>query len=153
MHMAAIPATLLATLLTAAIGLGGGIYECLLIDRVWPDRPTMIQPQHGGIDRKIFWGPLHAAYELLLIASLWVNWSAPVSRLWIGAAIGVHMATRIWSFAYFIPAAIRFERDDDGKLERPDGAQAWVRLSRLRLITEVAAAGALVMAMHGAMTA
>lgn len=151
--MATIPATLLVALMVAAISLGGGIYECLLIDRAWPDRPTLIQPHHGGIDRKIFWGPVHGVYELLLIAALWANWSAPVARLWIGAAIGVHMATRVWSFAYFIPVGIRFERGDDGKLDKPDEAQVWVRLSRLRLITEAAAAGALVMAMHGAMIA
>lgn len=47
----------LSAVVLGAIMLGGGIYETLLVDRVWPGNPAIIQPGRGGIDRKLFWMP------------------------------------------------------------------------------------------------
>ena len=44
--------TPLIALVFGAIGLGRGIYETLIVDRVWPDNLAIIQPQRGGLDRK-----------------------------------------------------------------------------------------------------
>ena len=54
----------------ALIGVGGGLYEFVVVDPVWPRRPELIQPDRGGLSRKRFWIPAHVAFELLLIASL-----------------------------------------------------------------------------------
>jgi hypothetical protein len=54
----------LVALTLGAIALGGGIYETLLVDLVWPGNPAIIQPSRGGLDRKRFWGPLHPLFEI-----------------------------------------------------------------------------------------
>lgn len=129
-----------ATIVLGAIAIGGGVYETLLIDRAWPAKRDIIQPQHGGIRRALFWGPVHIMFELALVASLWATWSNPFQRDCVAAALGIHVITRAWSFAYFIPRALQFEKGIG------DNAMAarWVRLSRWRLLPESFALFALV---------
>jgi len=119
-----------------AIGLGGGIYEALLVDRVWPDNLAIIQPRRGGLDRKRFWIPIHTLYEIALLASAWTSWSNIYARYWIVVALGAHFVSRAWSFAYFIPRALRFEKlselnDSDAQL-----ARRWTHLSWRRGVLE-----------------
>jgi hypothetical protein len=125
----------LIALIVGTIGLGGGIYETLLVDRVWPDNLAIIQPQRRGLDRKRFWIPVHTLYEIALLVSAWDLWRTG-ARSWIIIALIAHFAARVWSFAYFIPMALRFER-----LSEPDELQAhlarrWTKLSPCRLILE-----------------
>lgn len=56
--------TPLIALVLGAIGLGGGIYETLTVDKAWPENLAIIQPLRGGLDRKLCWIPVHTAYEL-----------------------------------------------------------------------------------------
>src|ERR1700760_3547179 len=98
------PFVVLAPLSAAILGaimLGGGIYETLLVDRVWPDNPAVIQPKRGGLHRALFWMPAHTLYELALFIALWVVWSASNARWWTVAALAVHFAARAWSMIYF----------------------------------------------------
>lgn len=122
----------LSAVVLGAIMFGGGIYETLLVDRVWPDNPAVIQPERGGLDRKLFWMPVHTLYELALFISLWMLWSAGDARWWTAAALGVHFAARAWSMAYFIPRALRFEKMGDLTEEQRLEARRWTRLSRYR---------------------
>jgi hypothetical protein len=122
----------LSAVVLGAIMFGGGIYETLLVDRVWPDNPAVIQPERGGLDRKLFWMPAHTLYELALFISLWMLWSAGDARWWIAAALVVHFAARAWSMAYFIPRALRFEKLGDLTQEQRLEARRWTRLSRYR---------------------
>ncbi|WP_425647484.1 hypothetical protein [Agrobacterium leguminum] len=120
-----------------SVGLGGGIYETLLVDRVWPSQPMLIQPERGGIDRKLFWGPAHGLFEVALLLALWLTWAHPAIRVWIWSALAAHLVARIWSFAYFIPMALRFETGLAGDATATSNAAArWVRLSRWRLPIE-----------------
>lgn len=124
--------TPLIALVLGAIGLGGGIYETLIVDRVWPDNLAIIQPQRGGLDRKRFWMPIHTLYEVALLVSVWTSWSNIHARYWIVLALVAHFVSRAWSFAYFIPNALRFEKlselsDSDAQL-----ARRWTHLSWLR---------------------
>jgi hypothetical protein len=128
----------LVALTLGAIGLGGGLYETLLVDPVWPRNPAVIQPSRGGLDRKRFWGPVHALFEVALLASAWMAWGDAAARPWMIAALSAHFAARVWSFAYFIPRALRFERMGDLSEEQVRLARRWVSLSRLRPIIEVA---------------
>jgi len=128
--------TPLIALVIGAIGLGGGIYETLLVDRVWPDNLAIIQPQRGGLDRKRFWIPIHSLYEVALLASAWTSWTNTYARYWIVLALVAHFLSRAWSFAYFIPRALRFEKlselnDSDAQL-----ARRWIHLSWRRGILE-----------------
>ncbi len=122
----------LSAVVLGAIMFGGGIYETLLVDRVWPDNPAVIQPERGGLDRKLFWMPAHTLYELALFISLWMLWSAGDARWWTAAALVMHFAARAWSMAYFIPRALRFEKLGDLTEEQRLEARRWTRLSRYR---------------------
>jgi hypothetical protein len=124
----------LSAMVLGAIMLGGGIYETLLVDRVWPDNPALIQPGRGGIDRAPFWIPAHTLYELALFITLWMLWSLSDARWWTVAALAVHFAARAWSMAYFIPRALRLE------------AKRWTRLSRCRPVLEAVSIMALCVA-------
>ena len=127
----------LIALTLGAVGLGGGLYETLLVDPVWPRNPAMIQPSRGGLDRKRFWGPVHGLFEIALLVSAWTAWSEAGARPWIIAALTAHFAARAWSFAYFIPRALRFEKMGDLSEEQLRLAQRWTRLSRCRPVLEL----------------
>jgi hypothetical protein len=130
--------TPLIALIFGTIGLGGGIYETLLVDRVWPDNLAIIQPQRGGLDRKLFWVPIHTLYEVALLASVWQLWSNSYARSWIFVALVAHFVSRAWSFAYFIPKALRFEKLNELTDSEVHLARQWVRLSRCRPVLEAA---------------
>lgn len=126
----------LSALILGAIALGGGIYETLLIDRVWPDNPKIIQPSRGGINRRRFWAPANTLYELALVVVIWLVWSDGGVRWWAVAALIIHLGARAWSFAYFIPNALRFEKLGDLNEEQRSLAQRWTRLSRCRPVLQ-----------------
>ena len=127
--------TPLIALVLGTIGLGGGIYETLLVDRVWPENLAIIQPRRGGLDRKRFWIPIHTLYEIALLVGTWESWNT-CARSWILAALVAHFAARIWSFAYFIPRALRFEELSELTDLQVHLARRWTRLSPCRLILE-----------------
>ena len=122
----------LCALVLGAIGLGGGVYETLVVDPVWPDNPAIIRSGHGGMSRARFWVPAHSLYELALLMSLWMVWSVTDARWWTIAALAIHLAARAWSFAYFIPRAIRFEKLGELTEDQRREASRWTRLSRCR---------------------
>jgi hypothetical protein len=128
----------LTAMLLGAIGLGGGIYETLLVDRVWPSNPVVVQPDRGGINRGLFWMPVHSLYELALLVTAWKLWDVAGVRWWLIGALAAHFAARAWSFAYFIPKALRFEKLGDLTEEQKRDAQRWARLSRYRPMVELA---------------
>jgi hypothetical protein len=133
----------LAALVLGAIGLGGGVYETLIVDRVWPDNPALIQPRRGGINRGLFWAPVHTLYELALLVSAWLVWGDSYARWWIVVALLIHFGARACSFAYFIPNALRFEKLGDLTEEQVNSARRWIRLSRYRPVLEVLSIAAL----------
>ncbi len=127
--------TPLIALVLGTVGLGGGIYETLLVDRVWPNNLAIIQPRRGGLDRKRFWIPIHTLYETALLVSLWALWNTH-ARSWIVAALVAHFVSRAWSFAYFIPKALRFEQLNELTDLQLHLARQWTKLSPCRLILE-----------------
>ena len=58
------------------------------------------------------------------------------ARSWIIVALVVHFGTRAWSFAHFIPTALRFEKAGDLTEEQLHLARRWVRVSRYRPVLE-----------------
>lgn len=128
----------LTSIVIGAVGVGGGIYETLLVDRVWPGNPAVIQPGRGGINRGRFWMPVHLLYELALLVTAWNLWDVGGARWWIVGALGAHIAARAWSFAYFIPNALRFEKLGDLTAEQKQEAKRWAKWSRCRPVVEMA---------------
>ena len=125
---------LIAAVIALSAVLGGGMYEHLVIDASWPERPDLIQPNRGGVRRGRFWLPAHLLFEVLLLCSLAVSWKLPAIRLWLLAALGIYIATRLWSAFDFIPKALAFEKADviDETL-----ARKWILKSKFRLPLEL----------------
>jgi hypothetical protein len=143
----------LSAVVLGGIGLGGGIYETLLIDPVWPENPVIVQPSRGGVDRKLFWAPIHTLYELALVISAWLVWGDSKGRWWIVAALITHLVARAWSFAYFIPNALWFEKLGDFTEEQKRLARRWTLLSRCRPVLQALSIMALcgvILLLHGA---
>jgi hypothetical protein len=127
-----VPIALAVVSFVACASLGGGLYEFLVLDPVWPNRPAIIQPRNAGVSRRRFWIPVHAAFELSLVGALIISWAHPGIRAALLIALTSHVAMRVWSLVDLIPKAMAFERDDPATIGRK-AAQRWVRRSALRL--------------------
>lgn len=139
------------TAIAAACALGGGLYEFAVVDAVWPHRPDVVSPRHGGLSRKRFWIVANAVFELLLAASLVTAWSAPEVRQFLLVAIASHGIMRIWSAFEFIPKALAFERMDPTEISR-EAAKRWVSRSKLRLPLDLITMAAVALALAAAFT-
>lgn len=117
------------TVLSSAI-LGGGVYECVVVDPSWPKQPELIQPFRGGISRGRFWLPVHALFEILLVVCLIRAWIWPSVRFWLLLALACHATARLWSALDFIPKALAFEK---AATVNESSARRWTRRSRFRL--------------------
>jgi hypothetical protein len=137
------------TAFTACASIGGGLYECLVLDPVWPSRPAIVQPQHGGVSRRRFWIPVHSAFEVALIASLVVSWGQSDVRIALLVALVSHLGMRVWSFIDFIPKATAFEKTDPARVDRA-AAERWSRRSVLRLPLDAIACAAVFTALVAA---
>lgn len=133
----------------ACAQLGGGIYEHLVLDPVWPGRPAIVQPRNGGVSRRRFWIPAHAAFEVALIAAVISAWGHSGVRTALLVAVASHVVMRIWSFADLIPKAVSFEKDDPAAIERA-AAERWTRRSLLRLPFDVITCAAVLTALVAA---
>lgn len=124
-----------ATLFVFCLDIGGGLYEHLVVDTVWIDNPTVIQSGRGGVDRKLFWIPIHGALTLLLVGALWASWSDRPVRNRVLVATGLYLVMRAWTFAYFVPLVAEFEalQGDTLSPEMRSMARQWVTLSLLRM--------------------
>lgn len=130
----------------ALVSLGGGLYECSVVDPAWPRRPAIIQPAHGGISRRWFWIPAHVAFELALITSLLLTWHEAAVRYWLLVALAGHAVMRLWSAVDFIPKALAFEQADPASIGE-SAARNWTQRSRLRLILDAIVCAAMLSAL------
>jgi hypothetical protein len=135
-----LPVALAAAL--ALVSLGGGAYEFLVVDPVWPRRPDLIQPQRGGISRRRFWIPAHTAFELSLIVSLILTWHEVSVRIPLLTGLASHAIMRTWSAFDFIPKALAFERADPATVTEA-AARRWSRRSLGRLPLDFITCGAM----------
>jgi hypothetical protein len=133
----------------ALISLGGGLYETAVVDPAWPRKPDLVQPARGGLSRRRFWIPVHIVFELFLLASLVVAWSAASVRFWLLIAVASHAAMRLWSAFDFIPKALAFEKADPATITE-DAARRWTSRSRLRLLLDLVTCGAMLAAVIAA---
>ena len=129
----------------ALFSLGGGFYEVLVVDPVWPGRPELIQPSRGGLSRRRFWIPAHVAFELALLGSLALAWSQPDIRWWLFLAFASHATMRLWSGVDFIPKTLAFERSDPASITE-HASRSWTHRSRWRLMLDLVACAAMVAA-------
>jgi hypothetical protein len=114
------------------VTLGGGIYESSVVDPRWPERPELIRPGEGGLNRKHFWIPVHVVFEVLLLVSLVLTWHIPIVRGCLWVALLSHVAMRCWSGFDFIPKALEFERSTAASYST-SAARKWTTRSLFRL--------------------
>jgi hypothetical protein len=126
--------------LMLAVEVGGGIFEHLVLDSAWPSNLALIQPERGGAHRAPFWMVVHGVLSVSLLATLWATWPHQALRKRVAWVLGLHVALRAGSFAYFIPAALRFEQATS---VNPDEVRTWVILSPLRTALTLVALGLL----------
>lgn len=141
--------TLVAAAALALASLGGGLYEFLVVDPFWPQRPDLTQPARGGISRRRFWIPAHTTFELLLVVSLIATWRYQALRTPLLVALGSHTPMRIWSALDFIPKALAFERADPASITEAE-ARRWSRRSLCRLPLDLLTCGAMLNALVAA---
>ncbi|MFO7179599.1 MAG: hypothetical protein DIU78_012955 [Pseudomonadota bacterium] len=124
-----------AALFAFGLDLGGSFYEHLVIDTAWVDNPALIQPAQGGISRGAFWIPMHVLLTLLLAGALWATFRDRTARNRVLWAVGLYVAMRIWTLAYFVPLALQFESLGEPTLspQMRSVAEQWVSWSLLRL--------------------
>ena len=130
--MTSAPLLVAIVVFLACASIGGGLYEFLVLDPVWPSRPAIIQPRNGGVSRRRFWIPVHTAFEVALVVAVIACWGSPDVRTALLIALASHLAMRVWSLVDFVPKAVAFEKGDPATIERA-AAQRWVRRSLLRL--------------------
>jgi hypothetical protein len=137
------------TTLVACATLGGGLYEFLVVDPVWPKRPGIIQSRNGGVSRARFWVPVHTAFEVLLIVTLVMAWGDGDVRVALLVALVSHAVMRVWSLADFVPKALAFEKADPATIDEA-AAVRWTRRSLLRMPLDVITCAAMLAALAGA---
>src|SRR5262245_29427457 len=115
-----------AALFLMVLVCGGSLYEHLVVDPVWPDHAAVIQPDRGGVNRKLFWMPIHLALTLALPLALWACWRNRAARRWLLVALGSYGVMRVWTMIYFVPLALRFEAEGVADVS---AARTWVLLS------------------------
>jgi hypothetical protein len=142
-------ALLAVVVFLACAQVGGRVYEHRVLDPAWPSRPALVQPQNGGLARRNFWTPTHAAFEVLLLVAVISTWSNAHVRTALLVAVASHAAVRVWSLADVDSKAMAFEKADPATVDR-DAAARWTRRSLLRLPLDVvvcaATLGALIVA-------
>lgn len=105
--------SLMITITAVALAIGGGIYEGFVINPQWsqnlPQSLSLVQ-EGTGIPLQKFWIPVHILITLSILLALALNWRNPVKRTLILIAIGSYIVMRVWSFAYFIPEMLSFQK-------------------------------------------
>ena len=106
---------LVSLVVTTAVYLvmnGAQIFETVLIVPAWTAAPPaslgLFQGAYG-LDFKAFWIAVHSIHELTFIAALIACWKLPSIRWALLELLGVHVAVRVWTIAYFAPTIIAFQ--------------------------------------------
>jgi hypothetical protein len=143
-------------LLTVTLGMGGGLYEILVIYPGWKhdaDPLTLrakLQSSGQILAAKRFWPLVSPAQVLLSVVNIVLAWNytGGARVYWLTAAVAIFIS-RVVTFSYFIPVMIR-------KIMQPENIEAarlrtiikqWTALSPLRLVVEVFAWVMLVVAL------
>lgn len=130
--------TLLFAGLAEALAVGGGFYESVVVMPQWSARPPAsfaIIQERTGVPLQRFWIPVHVLITVGLLVSLAANWKAPDRRWLILAALASYAVMRAWSFAYFIPEMLSFQKaalDAPSTPELLDRVRRWTRLTWFR---------------------
>jgi hypothetical protein len=129
-----------------SLGMGGGLYEVLVVYPNWKNNPTpqtfpqRLKDSGQTLAGRRFWPFVSPVTALLAIVNLICAWhaTAPFRTVWMAAAIAV-IVKSVFTYTYFVPTMIRklaraetMQPDDLRKTVRQ-----WTSLSPLRLCLEL----------------
>jgi hypothetical protein len=90
---------------STAGALGGGLYEHIVLTRLWSASPpssfSVIQ-RGTGVPVQRFWLPVHAANTTFILLSLFVTWNDIRIRNLLLIGLGSYIVMRMWSGLFFI---------------------------------------------------
>ena len=132
-------------------GMGGGLYESLVIYPRWKKdvRPeNLVQKLHDSgqmTASRRFWPFVSPALSLLSIINIVLAWQyteAPAHTIWLTASLLIFM-NRVITFSYFVPTMLRkFEHPEKMEAAQLSKAvQVWTFLSPIRILVELSAWG------------
>ncbi|MBN1206037.1 MAG: hypothetical protein JXB05_14055 [Myxococcaceae bacterium] len=129
---------LLLLCVSSAAAIGGGLYEHFVVNPIWSASPpasfTLIQPD-TGVPLQRFWIPVHGFITLLGIAALVSTWRDRMVRRWLLVGVASYLVMRAWSFLYFIPEMLAFQKVTVDSAPTPEllaRVDHWTRLTFLR---------------------
>ena len=138
---------LLLFILFLSLGMGGGLYETLVVYPHWKTNPTpqnfarKLTDSGQALAGRRFWPLVSPMTMLLAILNLVLAWHAPAAALrtaWLAAAIAVILKS-IATYTYFVPTMLgklaKAETMEPALLTRT--VRRWTSLSPLRLILEL----------------
>lgn len=129
-----------------SVGIGGGLYETLVVHPNWKNGatpqnlPQKLKDSGQALAARRFWPFISPTTALLALINVFFAWrqSGFVRELWLAASIAIVLKS-VATYAYFAPTMIRkFERA--GSLEPAEltrSVKRWTALSPLRLCVEV----------------
>ena len=91
----------------------GGLYEHLVVEPSMKadlsSSLSIVQPPNG-LRLDFFWILIHSVATLALFAATVANWRIKKRRSYLLLGDALYVAVRVWSFAYFIPEMMDFQR-------------------------------------------
>ncbi len=117
---------------------GAQVFETATVVPAWtaaPPASLAVFRGEYGLDFMIFWIVVHSLHELTFLLAIAFSWRIPTVRSRLLALLGVHVALRVWTVAYFAPTIIELQGItgtgvDPALLER---AVLWQNLNYLRV--------------------
>ncbi|MGD0796968.1 MAG: hypothetical protein ABR910_04510 [Acidobacteriaceae bacterium] len=133
-------------ILFLSLGMGGGLYETLVVYPHWKTDPTpqnlaeKLKDSGQTLAGRRFWPFISPATALLAILNLCIAWqeSGQLRAVWLAAAI-VIIAKSVATYTYFVPTMVRkLAQPTDMKPEElTRTVRQWTSLSPLRLGLEL----------------
>ena len=129
-------------------GMGGGLYESLVIYPRWKKdvRPdNLVQKLHDSgqmTASRRFWPFVSPALSLLSFINIVLAWqyTGPARTVWLTGALIIFI-NRLITFSYFVPTMLRkFEHPEKMEaVQLSKAVQVWTFLSPIRILVELSA--------------
>jgi hypothetical protein len=138
-----------------AVAIGGGFYESVVLTPLWSRSPpvsfSVLQPG-TGVPFQRFWIPVHAAITLFIILALVLCWRDLLVRRLLLIALGSYIVMRAWSFMFFIPEMLAFQKvplDSAPSPELTARVSRWTTWTWFRVPLDIISFLCSLLALHG----
>jgi len=129
-----------------SLGMGGGLYEILVVYPNWKNNPTpqtfsqKLKDSGQAVAGRRFWPFISPTTALLALVNLFLAWhsSGMLQTLWLAAAVAI-IVKSIATYTYFVPTMVR--KLAKAEAMRPEDltktVNRWTALSPLRSCLEL----------------